>query len=172
MGLIALRLGDTAAVLAFATQLDSMDKTATAPSAERGLATSLRAHLAAARGRGPEALRLMESMGHRITSAGSLESYDRLLRARLLEQAGRDDEALAFYAQLGARSPFELPITWQAELGRARIHARRGNAAMASRTYRLVADRLQVADSTLHHERDAAAQKALALLPFDGSGRF
>jgi tetratricopeptide (TPR) repeat protein len=151
MGLIALRLGDTAAVLAFATQLDSMDKTATAPSAERGLATSLRAHLAAARGRGPEALRLMESMGQRITSAGSLESYDRLLRARLLEQAGRDDEALAFYAQLGARSPFELPITWQAELGRARIHARRGNAAMASRTYRLVADRLQVADSTLHH---------------------
>ena len=110
--------------------------------------------------------------GARIASATSLEAFDRLLRAQLLEQEGRYDDALGFYAQLGSRSPFEVTLIWQAELGTARIHEKRGNMVLAVRYYRKVAERLALSDSSLHHARDAAEQKSVALLPLDSGRRF
>ena len=61
---------------------------------------------------------------------------------------------------------------WQAELGTARIHEKRGNTAMAARYYRKVADRLKDADDSLRQERESALQKAIELLPLDSSRRF
>ena len=168
LGLIALRLHDTASAAGIVTQLDEMAKQEPSVETAKLLAASLRAHLAAARGRTREALTLLEGIsGARIASATSLEAYDRLLRARLLEQSGRDEEALGFYSQIGARSPFELTLTWQAELGMARIHEKRGNPAVAARYYRRVAERLKDADTTLQPARQDAEERAVALLPLD-----
>ena len=90
----------------------------------------------------------------------------------LSEQSGREEEALGFYAQIGARSPFELTLTWQAELGMARIHEKRGNSAVAARYYRSVAARLKNADAALQQARQSAEDRAVALLPLDRRGWF
>jgi DNA-binding SARP family transcriptional activator/tetratricopeptide (TPR) repeat protein len=173
LGLIALRVNDHAAAESITRQLDAATNSLPPNAPGRMLATSLRAHLAAARGRTREALKLLEEIsGARIASATSLESYDRLLRAQLLEQTGRYDDALGFYAQLGSRSPFEVMLVWQAELGTARIHEKRGNTAMAARYYRKVAERLKYSDAAFRQEREAAERKAVELLPLDSSRRF
>ena len=173
LGLIALRAKDTTAAESIAKQLDAASSTAPERAPGRMLATSLRAHLAASRGRTREALRLLEEIsGARVASTTSLEAYDRLLRGQLLEQTGRYDDALGFYAQLGSRSPSEVMLIWQAELGTARIHEQRGNTAMAARYYRKVAERLKDADPSLRQDREAAEQKAIELLPLDSSRRF
>jgi DNA-binding SARP family transcriptional activator/tetratricopeptide (TPR) repeat protein len=173
LGLIALRAKDTATAASIAKQLDAATGTLPANAPGRMLATSLRAHVVASQGRTREALRLLEGIsGARIASATSLEAYDRLLRAQLLEQAGRYEDALGFYAQLGTRSPFEVTLVWQAELGIARIHEKRGNMAMAARYYRKVAERLKDADPALRRDREAAQMKAIELLPLDSSRRF
>jgi hypothetical protein len=65
-----------------------------------------------------------------------------------------------------------VTLIWQADLGTARIHEKRGNLPLAVRYYRKVAERLALADSSLHHERDAAEQKSVALLPLDSGRRF
>jgi DNA-binding SARP family transcriptional activator/TolB-like protein len=173
LGLIALRLNDTASAAGIANQLDDMATKEPAVETAKMLAASLRAHLAAARGRTREALALLEGIsGARVASVTSLEAYDRLLRAQLLEQSGRDEEALGFYSQIGARSPFELTLTWQAELGMARIHEKRGNPAVAARYYRSVAARLRNADAALQQARQNAEERAVALFPLDRRGWF
>jgi tetratricopeptide (TPR) repeat protein len=173
LGLIALRANDVTTADSIARQLDGATGSLQPNAPGRMLATSLRAHVAASRGRSREALRLLEEInGARVASATSLEAYDRLLRAQLLEQAGRYDDALGFYAQLGSRSPFEVMLTWQADLGTARVHEKRGNTAMAARYYRKVAERLKDADASLRQEREAAERKAVELLPLDSSRRF
>jgi DNA-binding SARP family transcriptional activator/tetratricopeptide (TPR) repeat protein len=173
LGLIALRLNDTAAAAGIANQLDDIAKKEPTAETAKMLAASLRAHIAAARGRTREALLLLEGIsGARVASVTSLEAYDRLLRAQLLEQSGRDEEALGFYSQIGARSPFELTLTWQAELGMARIHEKRGNPAVAARYYRSVAARLRNADAALQQARQNAEERAVALLPLDRRGWF
>jgi tetratricopeptide (TPR) repeat protein len=166
LGLLSLRLNDTAAVQALAGQLDDMAKATPSNASAQLLAASLRAHLAATRSRPREALALLQgTTASRVTSATSLEAYDRLLYAQLLEQRGRDDEALRFYSHLGSRSPFEFAFVWQAELGMARIHARRGERTMAARYYRRVAERLRDADSTLLNVRDDAERLAASVMP-------
>ena len=173
LGLIALRANDLTTAESIAKQLVDATDSLPANTPGRMLATSLRAHVAAQRGRTREALHLLEEInGARVASTTSLEAYDRLLRAQLLEQSGRYDDALGFYAQLGSRSPFEVMLVWQAELGTARIHEKRGNTAMAARYYRKVAESLKDADPALHQEREAAERKAVELLPLDSSRRF
>jgi DNA-binding SARP family transcriptional activator len=173
LGLISLRVNDTATASAIANQLDDFARQEPTAEFARLLAASLRAHLAAARGRSREALTLLENApGARVATTTSLESYDRLLRAQMLEQLGRDDDALGFYSQIGIRSPFELALVWQAELGMARIHVKRGNSAMGARYYRSVAARLKDADPSLRAVREDAEQQAAALLPLDRRGWF
>lgn len=165
LGLLSLRLNDTATVRAIARQLDARAKASPANAIGRWLATSLRAHLAATAGRSGEALALLEgAKTSRVAMATSLEAYDRLLLAQLLEQRGSDDEALGYYSQMGFRSPFEFALAWQAELGMARIHAKRGDRNLAARYYRSVAVRLSNADSTLWHARDDAARLAASVM--------
>lgn len=165
LGLLSLRLNDTAAVQALAGQLDDMAEAAPSNASAQLLAASLRAHLAATRGRPREALALLEGpTASRVTSATSLEAYDRLLFAQLLEQRGRDDEALGYYSQMGSRSPFEFAFVWQAELGMARIHSKRGERTLAAGYYRSVAARLKDADSTLRQVRDDAERLAASVI--------
>jgi tetratricopeptide (TPR) repeat protein len=171
LGLLSLKLKDTASVEALADQLHEESRAGPARTTGRVLATSLRAHLAAARGRTREAMGLFEEVtGGRVGTTTSLEPYDRLLYAQLLEERGRRDEALGYYSQLGTHSPFELALVWQAELGIARIHEKRGERALAAHYYHRVASRLKHADPALLPARDDALRKAAALLPLD-SGR-
>lgn len=166
LGLIALRLNDAATAELVAGQLDAATRSLPDNAPGRLLSSSLEGHLAAAQGRTSQALRLLEqASAGRVASATSLEAYDRLLRARLLEQSGRYDDALGFYAQLGLRSPFEVVLVWQAELGTARIREKRGNTVMAAHYYNRVAERLKASDPGLHREREAARQKVMDLLP-------
>jgi tetratricopeptide (TPR) repeat protein len=161
-------MNDTATAVTVASQLDDLAPREPSGDTGRMLAASLRAHIAAARGRTREALEYLEGIsGARIASTTSLESNDRLLRAQLLEQLGRDEEALGFYAQIGTRSPFEQALIWQAELGMARIHEKRGNPTVAGRYYRSVAARLKDADPPLQSARDSAEERATALLPLN-----
>jgi len=128
---------------------------------ERRLATRARP---AARGQTREALSIIERAGWiQAARATPLEAYDRLLRAQLLEQLGRDDEALEFYAQFSEGSPYDLPFSWQVELGMARIAERRGDRAGAARWYRSVATRLRDADLPLRPQAGRATTLAVAL---------
>jgi DNA-binding SARP family transcriptional activator/tetratricopeptide (TPR) repeat protein len=163
LGLLSLRLNDTATVEALAKELDAMSRGASKESMGNLFAVSLRARLAAWRGRTREALTLLEGAARsRVASASPVEAYDRLLYAQLLAQVGREDEALGYYRQLGERSPFEWPLIWQAELGMARIYGHRGDRALAARYYRSVATRLKEADATLRSSREEAEQRASA----------
>ena len=164
-GLIALRMGDTAAAATAAARLtrisepdSEMTPTATA------LALSLRARLAAAAGDSARALALLDQVQWaRVGRAAATEPLDRLLRADLLAATGRYPEALRWYATLGLGCPQELPLVGFAALGMARTSERMGDRAAAAKQYRRVADLWRDADPALQAIAAEATQRITAL---------
>ena len=164
LGLLSLRTGDDSSVTALAFALDSMADARDGQLIGRTLAASLRAHLAARRGRTEEARReLRDAEWGAVANVSTLEAYDRLLLARLLEDGHHDDDALGYYRQIGSRNTSELPLIWSAALGMARIYERRGDRVLAAKHYDVVADRLREADASLRGVGAEANRKAQEL---------
>jgi tetratricopeptide (TPR) repeat protein len=137
LGLLDARLGDTAAALRQARALDRAVDSSTAGRFARTLAQSVRAHVAAAGGRYPEALALLEDAGWEAAASVFVsEAYDRYFRAELLERLGREDEALGWYAAIAERAAYELVYLAPAHRRQAEIYQRRGQRALAARHYR------------------------------------
>ena len=137
LGLLDTRLGDTATALRQAQALDRASDSSTAGSFAHTLAQSIRAHVAAAGGRYPEALARLESAGWEAAApVFASEAYDRYFRAELLERLGREDEALGWYAAIAERAAYELVYLAPAHRRQAEIYERRGQRALAARHYR------------------------------------
>lgn len=148
LGMLEVQLGDAGAVERHAAALDSAARAATpvsdagaqARELARGLAESLRAHLAASRGQQREALRRFERARLHVAE-GMLESpagsqvADRWVRAELLRETGQDEQALAWYATIPEAGMHGLVYLAPSHLRRAQIHERRGERALAARHY-------------------------------------
>ncbi len=112
VGLVNLRLGDTAAAADQALVLSELEDSqgGLVPS----LGVELRAAIARAEGRPEEALAMLErsrpQLWFQLTVASPFFSLasQRYLRAELLREAGRMEEAAGWYAAIAERSPYEL----------------------------------------------------------------
>jgi hypothetical protein len=97
-------------------------------------------------------------------SSGSFASADeRFLRAELLRAAGRDAEALRWYETFPDPGGYDLHYLAPAHLGRARIHERRGERALAAAQYRRVAELWAECDPELRPVVDDARRAGAAL---------
>ncbi|MFL5606313.1 MAG: hypothetical protein ACJ8AD_07705 [Gemmatimonadaceae bacterium] len=148
LGLLDVRLDSLEAAERAAVALDSAqhapasftDANAQRRELARGLAASVRAHLAAARGNHREALLGFERARLHV-SEGMLESpvgtqaADRWARAELLRQTGSEEEALTWYSTLPEGGMHGLVYLAPAHLRQAEIHEHRGNRELAARHY-------------------------------------
>ena len=165
LGLVALRAGDTMAVVNAITNLGKVAEpdSDTAPTG-RALALSLRARLTAAAGDSARALAMLDQVAwSRMRRVAAAEPLDRLLHADLLAATGRHAEALSWYATLGGGSPQELPLVGFAALGMARTSERMGDRAAAAGHYRRVAQLWRDADPGLLAAVTAATRKIAVL---------
>jgi len=165
LGLIALRVGDTASASKAATRLASIAEpdSETTPIAS-ALAMSLRARIAAVSGDSARALDMLERVASsRVERVPGVEPLDRLLHADLLAAAGRYADAVRCYATLGHGAPEELPLLGFAAIGMARASERADDRGVAVREYRRVADLWRDADPPLQALAAAAARRAAAI---------
>ena len=139
LGILSLRLRDTAAAASAASELQRFAASGDATALTRDLDRGLRARLAWHAGRAEEALRLLESLeltdsqGDIAVTPFASRANERLLRAEILASLGRGDEALRWLASLGYGSVTELPLLPLARLRQAELHDRLGNQHLAAR---------------------------------------
>ncbi|HTY04894.1 MAG TPA: BTAD domain-containing putative transcriptional regulator [Gemmatimonadales bacterium] len=138
LGLLSLRLGETAAARRYLDSLTAVrDPKRQGPA--RDLARTLRAELARARGDLSGALEELEGFPFDMSNPGphSLARWgvrERFLHGELLHALGRDEEALAWYDSFVG--PYDLPYLAPAHLRRAQIYKKLGNAERARFHYR------------------------------------
>ncbi len=112
LGLLDLRLGDSAGAARWAEELAELEKAG--GGLIRTMLAELRAAMARAQGRPGEALALLEGarpqLWFQLTVASPFFSLasSRFLRAELLGELGRTREAAGWYRAIAQRSPYEL----------------------------------------------------------------
>jgi len=154
LGLLALRRGDADATRRRAATLDAQRQRGEARELARGLAESLRGHIAASEDNASEALARFDAARLRV-SEGLLESqigsqaYERWARAELLFRVGRLSEALPWYATLAETLIDGLIYLAPAESRQAEIAERLGDRAGAITHYRRFLELWREADPGL-----------------------
>ena len=133
VGLLSVRLGDTAAVNRALAALHATHDTDRATPAGQ-LAHALRAEIARSRGDSRGALAELERFPVELSEVGPrrLASWgvrERFLRAELLHALGRDQESLPWYNSL--QSSYDLGFMAAAHLRQAQVHQRLGQAEAA-----------------------------------------
>jgi tetratricopeptide (TPR) repeat protein len=137
LGLVSLRLGDTAQAHAAAMTLTRRADRTPDGEVAWSLSRSLRAQLALERGRPAQALsELEQARWERAAGRSVVEASDRFLRAELLRRLGRADEAIGWYRSIAERSSYELVYLAPAQFRLAQIYDQRGDATQATRHYR------------------------------------
>jgi tetratricopeptide (TPR) repeat protein len=126
LGLLDAQLGDTAAALRLAVELERAPHSGADETLPADLAAAVRAEVARLRGDAAAALALLERIRERPTyqlvlpSPFEARARERFVKARLLEKLGRFAEARALYNLIGARSLYDLPYRTPSEAGRGR----------------------------------------------------
>ncbi len=116
LGLLAVRLGDTAAAAEWAESLAELDVVPGWSAAIEQMQRTLEASRRARAGDHAAALRILEEgrhgtwFQHAIASPVYAATEARLLRGRLLMEAGRRDEAAGWLQGIGEASPWELAL--------------------------------------------------------------
>jgi len=161
-GLLSARLGDYAAALRYAAELDSMGL---AVDTQRGakyeaisvwkgdLARTVRAEVAWLQGDHDRALAEIEQTHPEATwwfiVVGDLilsETYQRYMRAQLLEKAGRLEEALRWYGSLGQASADGFVYFAAKHLRMGELYERMGDQQNAAKHYARFVDLWQDCD--------------------------
>jgi DNA-binding SARP family transcriptional activator len=169
LGVLSLRLGDTAAAAAAGAKLQRLAASKEANALVRDLDRGLRAGLAWQKGRPEEALRLLEALESRDTQGDIAatpfvtRANERFLRAEVLASLGRDAEALRWFASLGIGSVTEIPLRALSDLRQAEIHERLGNRSESVRHYTRFVELWREADPELRPLVDAAHRRVASL---------
>jgi tetratricopeptide (TPR) repeat protein len=164
LALLDIRLGDTVAALREARALDRPGDASTRGRLAHTLAQSIRAHVAAAGGRFPEALTLIQGAGWEVAAPVFVsEAYDRFFRAELLERLGREDEALGWYGSIAERAAYELVYLAPSVRHQAEIAERRGQREAAAKYYRRFAELWKEADPELQSQVGEARRSLAAI---------
>jgi tetratricopeptide (TPR) repeat protein len=139
LGLVSARLGDLAAALAYAAELERRAGSSFAPAFVGDLGQVLIAEVARARGRPQEALTILDSL--EVWKDGELDTTgdspffsrerEQFTRAELLHALGRDGEALKAYRVIAHLVHSGAP----AHLRLAEIYQRQGERQKASAHY-------------------------------------
>lgn len=165
LGLVNVRMGDTAAALRLADSLGA----ATADSTRRllfgNLANGIRARVAQARGDPHAALALLgrpwldprTHASHRSSLFSQVA--ERYLYAELLRESGRLAEALDAYGAVADYSVDGLMYLAHSHLRRAEIYERMGDQTKARQHYRRFVELWSDCDPELRPLREAAARK-------------
>lgn len=169
LGILSLRLRDTASAAAAAARLERLAASSDANTLTRDLDRGLRAHVAWHRGRAQEALGLLETLESR-DSQGDIavipfvtRANERYLRGELLASLGRDGEALQWFASLGGGSVTEIPLQAPSHFRQAEIHERLGHRPEATRHYARVLELWRDADPEFRRLADSARQRLAKL---------
>jgi tetratricopeptide (TPR) repeat protein len=140
LGLFAARLGEPAAALRYAAELDRRSRSAFAPEFVADLGRTVAAEVARVGGQPQAALHILDkaSFWTRIdvlptgNSPFYVHEYERFIRAELLNALGRSDEALRSYVQM-ADNLFHLGAPAHVRL--ARIYDHQGDRGRAVNHY-------------------------------------
>jgi DNA-binding SARP family transcriptional activator/Tfp pilus assembly protein PilF len=144
LGLISVRLGDTAAAGGYARMLDRLDGTAGDSGLAGDYAHSVRAEIARQAGALRAALAQAEQI-HFTFQAPVMRAtlyagaHERFLHAELLHAVGRDEEALTWYASFPEPSGFDITYLAPAYLKQGEITEHLGRRAEALGFYRRAA---------------------------------
>ena len=168
VGMLALRLGDTAQAERAGTRLERSNMTGESGAVARGLGLSLRGHLAAARGDAREAIDLFER-GRLVANEGFLDStigsqaLERWVRAEELYKLGNDTEARRWYATLTETSLSHQLYRAPAAMRIAEIEARQGHAHEAAESYQRLLTTWRDCDPALRPSVDSARAQLASL---------
>jgi tetratricopeptide (TPR) repeat protein len=139
LGLLSIRLGESARGRRYAQVLDTMSTTPSTRGLARLSAAVLQADAARAEGRPKEALAFLEQVSVEvpIEFAGpfGVQPYSGWLRAELLHQLRRERDALAWYASRVDLFVNEVIYLAPAHLRQGEIHERLGNRNKAIEHY-------------------------------------
>jgi DNA-binding SARP family transcriptional activator/Tfp pilus assembly protein PilF/TolB-like protein len=144
LGLVSVRLGDTAAARGYAQTLDRLDGTAGDSGLAGDYAHTVRAEIAKQAGAWRQALAQAEQI-HFTFQAPVMRStlyagaHERFLHAELLHAVGRDEEAARWYASFPEPAGYDITYLAPAYLRRGEIAERLGHRAEAIAFYRRAA---------------------------------
>ena len=160
LGLLSVRMRDTAAVARYAARLERLRGEGGLTENAAAAAITLRAELARVSGQPDDALALLESMPitANISTVMGSRAYERFLRAELLHELGRDDEALRWYATQGQSFIPDMTYLAPAHLRQAQIFEHKGDRARAAAHYRRFVELWGDCDPDLRPIVDAARQ--------------
>ena len=154
LGLVSARLGDTAAALRYARQLEST-RDIGRDSVEQAVvrttfARSIQARVADAAGQTERALTLIEqTQWQPIASVFMAEALDRYYRADLLRRLGRVEEARRWFRSMAERTTYELVYLPSARLQLGQMAESQGMTDLAIERYRSVVAAWRNADPEL-----------------------
>lgn len=164
LGLVSVRLGDAAAALRYAAELERTTGTAERMAYARTLARSVRAHAAVAAGQSAAALeQLVAARWESAAPVFEAEALDRFTRAELLRRIGRSDEARGWYEAMAQRAAYELVYLAPAEMAQAELAAARGDRDRAAHHYRRFLALWSEPDSLLRPAVDDARRRSATL---------
>ncbi len=169
LGVLSVRLADTAAAEEYAAQLAAMSGPPISGSLTEDLSRGIRARIESVRGDPSGALSVlvgapMQTFYERsLASAFYNQVAERFLRAELLRELGRSRDALAWYEQIGTVSPIELAYVPMAILRRAEIHEELGDDATAVELYGDFVAMWEMADPDLQPRVEQARARLAAL---------
>jgi DNA-binding SARP family transcriptional activator len=141
LGILSLRLGDSASAASAATKLERIAASRSANTLVRDLDRGLRARIAWKERRPDEAIRLLEAIettdpqGEVAATPFMSRANERFLHAEILASLGRQEEALRWFASLGDGSVTEIPLKALSHFRQAEIHERLGNHDRARSHY-------------------------------------
>lgn len=139
LGILSARLGEHAAALRYADDLERLETPRQAGSLGADLARGIRAQVAWERGRPEEAIAALETAPRHVryerawASPFFSGSRERFLRAMALEAVGREQEALRWYATV--HSMYDKIYLAPSYLRRAEIYKRLDNSDQAALHY-------------------------------------
>jgi hypothetical protein len=141
LGILSVRLGDSAAAASAAATLHRLAASGDATTLVRDLDRGLRARLAWEHGRPEEALVLLEGLEWRdwqgeVTMTPFVSrANERFLRGEVLAALGREADALRWFASVGIGTVTEVPLQALSHLRQGEMHERLHNRAQAARHY-------------------------------------
>jgi tetratricopeptide (TPR) repeat protein len=173
VGLLSLRLGDSAAAQAAVERLERYAGSPDDSAMARRLARGVRARMAWAGGRLDEALRVLSEPGvwpdRRLPRLDNhAKNHERFLYAELLHGVGRRREALRWYATFPDPSGSDMAYLAPSHLRRAEIFDAIGQRDSAAVHYRRVVALWRDADPELRPVVERVTRRLAAL---EGAGR-